>query len=122
MIEDREERGEALRPDSWLFRSHSTRIGDKEIRKVGRSEPGESLSKSQVGKIVRRAAERRGIQQRFGKRFLFHRARFRRYWKHQLRMGGVDSNLLDFMMGHTRAHSINIQLLHLLPITYLCVG
>jgi len=43
---------------------------------------------------------KRGIQQRFGKRYLFHPHGFRRYWKHQLRMGGIDSDLLDYMMGH----------------------
>ena len=70
------------------------------IRKVKRSEPSDPLSVSQIGNIVRRAAENRGIQKKFEKRYLFHPQGFRRYWKHQLRMGGVDSDLLDHMMGH----------------------
>jgi integrase/recombinase XerD len=100
MIQDRTMRGEPLQPDSWLFRSYSKRHGDKNVRKVKLSEPGLPLSVAQVGKIVRKAAEDRGIQRKFGKRYLFHPHGFRRYWKPQLRMGGVDSDLLDYMMGH----------------------
>jgi integrase/recombinase XerD len=100
MIQDRAERNEPLEPDSWLFRSYSRRHGDKDIRKVKLSERGLPLSVAQVGNIVRKAAEERGIQRKFGKRYLFHPHGFRRYWKHQLRMGGVDSDLLDYMMGH----------------------
>lgn len=101
MIKDRENRGEYLGLESWLFRSHSRWLGNRTVRKVERSEPGESLSPSQIGHIIRVAAERRGIQRRYGKRFLFHPHGFRRYWKHQLRIGGVDSDMLDYMMGHT---------------------
>ena len=100
MIQDRVERGEPLEPGSWLFRSYSRHRGDKEVRKVKLSEAGLPLSVAQVGKIVRKAAEDRGIQRKFGKRNLIHPHGFRRYWKHQLRMGGVDSDLLDYMMGH----------------------
>jgi len=100
MIKERVDRGEPLEPESWLFRSHSERISEKRIRKVKLSTPGRPLSASQAGKIVRTAAAKRGIQQRFGKRYLFHSHGFRRYWKHQLRIGGVDPDLLDYMMGH----------------------
>jgi integrase/recombinase XerD len=100
MIRERVERGEPLSPESWLFRSCSERLAGGEVRKVKLSKPGKPLSVAQVGNIVRDAAEKRGIQQRFGKRYLFHPHGFRRYWKHQLRMGGVDPDLLDYMMGH----------------------
>ena len=100
MIQERAERGEPLGSESWLFRSYSERLAEKEVRKVKLSKPGKPLSVAQVGNIVRNAAEKRGIQQRFGKRCLFHPHGFRRYWKHQLRMGGVDPGLLDYMMGH----------------------
>lgn len=100
MIQERAERGEPLSSESWLFRSYSERLAEKEVRKVKLSKPGKPLSVAQVGNIVRHAAEKRGIQQRFGKRYLFHPHGFRRYWKHQLRMGGVDLGLLDHMMGH----------------------
>ena len=104
MIKDRKERGESLGPDSWLFRSHSMWIRENVIHKVSRSTPGLPLSISQAGLIVRMLAERRGIQEKFGKRYLFHPHGFRRYWKHQLRMGGVDPVLLDYLMGHVVAY------------------
>jgi len=100
MVEDRIHRGELLSEDSWLFRSYSIRISDRIIKKVKLSTPGEPLSGSQIWKIVHDAATKRGVQKKFGKRYLFHPHGFRRYWKHQLRMGGVDPNLLDHMMGH----------------------
>jgi integrase len=100
MIRERTERGEPTIPESWLFRSHSKRLAEKKVRKIKLSEPRKPLSIAQAGKIVRDAATKRGIQQRFGKRYLFHPHGFRRYWKHQLRLGGADSNILDFMMGH----------------------
>ena len=100
MVEERTQRGEPLSDDSWLFRSHSTRLSDRIIRKVRLSTPGEPLSGSQIWKIVHDAATKRGIQKNFGKRYLFHPHGFRRYWKHQLRMGGFDPDLLDYMMGH----------------------
>jgi integrase len=104
MIKDRKDRGESLGPDSWLFRSHSRWIREKTIHKVSRSTPGMPLSTSQAGLIVRMLAERRSIQEKFGKRYLFHPHGFRRYWKHQLRMGGVDPVLLDYLMGHVVAY------------------
>ena len=99
MVEDRQERGEPLSVDSWLFRSFSVPRGYQRIRKVSLSEPGRPLSVSQAGQIVRDAAERRGIQVMYGKRHLFHPHGFRRYWKHQLR-GVMDPGLLEYMMGH----------------------
>jgi integrase len=101
MIHERYQRSEPLNHDSWLFRSTSRRFRQHVIRKVQRSTPGSSLSPSQVDNIVRRVAVKRGIQQQYGKRYLFHPHGFRRYWKHQLRMGGVNPVLLDYMIGHT---------------------
>ena len=100
MIKDRIVRGEELEPGSWLFRSHSRWFTDKKIRKVPRSTSGECLSISRAGEIVRKLAEKRGIQEQYGKRYFFHPHGFRRYWKHQLRIGGMDPVLLDYMMGH----------------------
>lgn len=63
-------------------------------------EPGGPISGSQIGKIIRRVAEKRGIQQKFGKRYIFHHHGFRRYWKHQFRMRKLNSVLLDYVMVH----------------------
>lgn len=82
MIEDRLDRGEELEQDSWLFRSHSRWFADNKIRKVSRDTRGECLSYSRAGEISRSMAEKRGIQERYGKRYLFHPHGFRRYWKH----------------------------------------
>lgn len=100
MIDERRKRGEPLDMESWLFRSKSKRLAEKKIRKIKLSEPGSPLSISQVGNIIRNAASKRGVQQKFGKRYLFHPHGFRRYWKHQMRMGRVSSDLLNYMMGH----------------------
>jgi integrase/recombinase XerD len=100
MIRDRIKRGEPPDPDSWLFRSYSLRLSEKNVRRARGSEPGGPLSIAQVGKIVRDAAAKRDVQQKFGKRYLFHPHGFQRYWKHQLRMGGVDPGLIEYMMGH----------------------
>ncbi len=104
MVKDREDRGEILGPDSWLFRSQSKWVGKNRVRKVARSTSGLCLSVSRAGEIVRSLAEKRGLQEHYGKRYLFHPHGFRRYWKHQLRMGGVDPVLLDYMMGHVVAY------------------
>ena len=104
MIQERRERGEPLDSESWLFRSNSKRFAQKKIRKIKLSKPGTPLSISQVGEMIRSSAEKRGIQQKFGKRYLFHPHGFRRYWKHQMRMGRVDPDLLDYMMGHVLAY------------------
>ena len=37
MVEDGEKRGESLKTDSWFFRSHSTWMGEKTVRKVSRA-------------------------------------------------------------------------------------
>ena len=100
MIDERRKRGEPLDQESWLFRSNSKRLAEKKIRKIRLSEPGCPVSISQVGAMIRNAASKRGIQQKFGKRYLFHPHGFRRYWKHQMRMGSASSDLLDYMMGH----------------------
>jgi hypothetical protein len=100
MLEERAKRGEDVKQDSWLFRSYSKRMGDGYVRKVRMADEGEALSPSQVREIVKSAALRIGIQERYGKRYLYHPRGFRRYWKHQLRMGGVHTELLDYMMGH----------------------
>ena len=100
MVKDRMDRGEELGPGSWLFRSQSKWVGKNMIRKVSRSTSGLCLSVSRAGEIVRGLAVKRGLQEHYGKRYLFHPHGFRRYWKHQLRMGGVDPVLLDYMMGH----------------------
>ncbi len=100
MIEDRTQRGEELDQDSWLFRSHSRWFMGDGVRKVSRSTRGDCLSIFRAGTIIRKLAMSRGLQQRYDKRYLFHPHGFRRYWKHQLRVGGVDSVLLDYMMGH----------------------
>jgi hypothetical protein len=83
MIREREQRAEPLNPDSWVFRSTSHRLDQQVIRKVQLSTPGSPLSQSQIGTIVRQVAIKRGLQQQFGKRYLFHPHGFRRYWKHQ---------------------------------------
>jgi len=100
MVRDIEDRDEDLDSDSWLFRSHSRRFTDNKVRKVARDTAGACLSVFRAGTIIRKLAKSRGIQQKYGKRYLFHPHGFRRYWKHQLRVDGVDSVLLYYMMGH----------------------
>lgn len=60
MIQERSERGELLTPESWLFRSCSERIAEREVRKVKLSKPGKPISIAQVGKTIR-AAVTKGV-------------------------------------------------------------
>jgi len=64
------------------------------------------LSERQIGRIVHRAAENTGIQERtetkLGRSWhLVHPHVFRKYWKRQMKLGGIkDPEILNFMMGH----------------------
>jgi len=58
MIKDREDRGESLSPDSWLFRSHSKWIREKTILKEGSEiiinflQTTDSMIEKNIGKIT----------------------------------------------------------------------
>lgn len=64
------------------------------------------LSRRQIGRIVDEAATKAGIQDetttRLGERWhLVHPETFRKYWRRQMKTGGVkDSDLLDHVMGY----------------------
>ena len=64
------------------------------------------ITERQMGRIVNEAADDAGIQKRIqtrlGNRFMHtvYPNVFRRYWKHQMRQGGVDGDVLDFLMGN----------------------
>jgi len=63
------------------------------------------LSQRQMGRIVDRAAREIGIQKdmetRLGRKMLLvHPHTFRKYWKHQVREPLLDSDLVNYMMGH----------------------
>jgi integrase len=70
-----------------------------------------SLSERQIGRVVDEAAKTVGIQETKEtalKRFshFVHPHVFRRYWKRQMKHGGVkDPDLLNFMMGHKLAYA-----------------
>jgi len=104
MLRERRDRGEAITGESWLFRSHSQKIATMRIRKVRLSTTGQPISIAQASAIVRHAANVMGIQEKTGKRYLYHPHGFRRYWKHQMRMGGADPDLLEYMMGHAQPY------------------
>jgi integrase len=74
----------------WVFRSQKTEL---------------SVSVRQIERIISDAAEKVGVQRKFqtkiGSKYEVHPHVFRRYWKHQMRQGGVtDETLLDYMLGH----------------------
>lgn len=74
----------------WLFRSQKTDA---------------AVSVRQIERIIADAAEKVGIQRKIrtkiGSKYEVHPHIFRRYWKHQMRQGGVtDETLLNYMLGH----------------------
>lgn len=111
MIRERKKRGEHVTDESPLFRSYSIKSGSSGSKKIGYSKPGWPLTTAAAGWIIREAAEQAGIQQKNMKRYLFHPHGFRRYWKHQTRMGGMGENLLDYMLGHTLPYGGGIRFL-----------
>jgi hypothetical protein len=116
MVKQRQDRGETIDDDSWLFRGQGrvvTRADGKVIRsgKIRFAMRGRPIAPTTIINIFYAAADQVGIQNRKiiglsknGKtRFHYemHPHAFRRWWKRQLRQGGVvDSELLNYMMGH----------------------
>ena len=106
--------GEDLTRDSWLFPARSRLVGFKENGQpiciwLRPGETGPPLTTTGIHRIVVSTAKRAGLDRiRFGPRL--HGARttsheihphtFRRWWKFQMRRGGViDNLLLEHMMG-----------------------
>lgn len=64
------------------------------------------LSRRTMGRVVDEAATKAGIQEetptKLGEAWhLVHPETFRKYWRHQMKQGGVkDSDLLDYIMGY----------------------
>lgn len=64
------------------------------------------ITDRQMGRMVDEAATKTGIQEeietKLGRAWhLVHPNVFRKYWKHQMKLGGItDPDLLNFMMGH----------------------
>jgi len=111
MIRQRSEWGEKVADDSPLFRSYNKSRGCTDgIRRIRRSQPGESLTASSFEEILKLAAEDAGVQKyeltKLGMRWAQVNTRgFRRYFKHRMREGGVqDEALLDFLIGHKVAY------------------
>src|SRR5207245_588375 len=116
MIKQRQDRGETIDDDSWLFRGQGrvvTRLDGKIIRagKTRFNMRGRPISGARIKDIFYASAADAGIQNKKiiglskgGKtRFHYemHPHAFRRWWKQKLRHGGVvDSELLNYMMGH----------------------
>jgi hypothetical protein len=114
MIRERIDAGEAINDDSWLFRSYSRRVGPG-FRRIAQSERGPALTSETCNDLIKEAAERAGIQVKMdiGKsvigqqkvKYEIQAHAFRRAWKSAIRKGGVvDSELLDFMLGHELAY------------------
>lgn len=105
MLRERKKRGERVNENSPLFRSYAVKNLPGPPEKVDYSRPGIPLSVSAAGEIVREAADKAGVQEKHGKRYLFHPHGFRRFWKHQMRKGGVDPTLMKYMMGQDIPYS-----------------
>src|SRR5207245_3085600 len=113
--------GEQINGDSWLFRSRGrfdnryASDGRPIWKKVLDSEPSVPLKISAIRYRVFVVAKRAGLDwtrsRLVGYNSVSHEIHphvFRRFWKLQMRKGGVvDSDLLDYMMGHH-----NLRLMH----------
>src|SRR2546422_7526810 len=126
MLEDRRKAGEKLIDESPLFRSYSDvneRLVDERqfpVRRLRADARAPAMTKHAIHQRVIVLADRAGVQRsqpwprmtdhlgRPAQRHDIHPHAFRRFWKFQMRKGGVnDSALLEFMMGHR-----NMRLLH----------
>jgi integrase len=114
-IRDRRRKGERINRESWLFRSfcrldHYGADGRPIIVRVKDDQPSPPIGNTTIHNRVITMAKRAGIDRiREGARVHGSRAYtheihphiFRRWWKFQMRKGGViDSDLLAYMMGH----------------------
>lgn len=107
-LENRRKAGEKLTSESWLFRSRV--VGKTKVTfSDSRVSP---IKQCYLNQVVKRAAERTGIQSKVkGRRSAIGSARHsvhahsgRLYYKTQMRLAGVDVELRDFMMGHKVAY------------------
>src|SRR2546422_6240494 len=119
MIKQRRDIGEPIDDDSWLFKivarwTPATKYKAAHPVNVDPKQRGEGLSGPGLTHIIHKAAINAGIQAyrlgpvpggRWGGSIRFYEVyphMFRRYWKHQMREGGVrDNDLLKYMMGQT---------------------
>jgi len=104
MLKKREADGELISDDSWLFRSYAV-AGEGIPVKIRKSDPGLPISTRGIQSIVKRAAERAGIQRTIGEygkpySLYIHPHEFRRSYKERLTEARVDPLLRDFFMGH----------------------
>jgi integrase len=115
MMNHREQAGEPIDDESFLFRSNSVgwlKVGDKLVRggAAHRDEKGKPLDTTTIGVIMRKAATDGGVPINpvvpkpilpHWNRFELHPHAFRRWWKNMMRRGGItDPLLLDFILGH----------------------
>jgi integrase len=115
MMSQREQAGEPIDDESFLFRSLSLgwqKVGDKLVfgGAAHRYDRGKPLDTTTVGVIMRNAATSGGVplQKMHSKpdfplwtRYEIHPHAFRRWWKNMMRRGGVtDPAFLDFILGH----------------------
>jgi integrase len=115
MMSRREQAGEPIDDESFLFRSSSLgwqKVGDKLVfgGAAHRYERGKPLDTTTVGLIMRNAATSGGVPLKklsskpdfpLWTRYEIHPHAFRRWWKNMMRRGGVtDPAFLDFVLGH----------------------
>lgn len=107
-LEEREQAGEKVTSESWLFRSRvvgKAKITFSDSRVV-------PIKRCYLNQVVKRAAVKVGIQSTIrGRRDSIASARStvhahtgREYFKRQMRLSGVDPELRQFMMAHKLAY------------------
>ena len=115
--------GEKITSDSWLFPAFCRQVGVRETDNhpllvwIKPGEAGPAITPSGIHRIVVANAKKAGIdrvrynQRLVGRRTTSHKVHphtLRRWWKFQMRRGGViDSALLEHMLGQR-----NVKLLH----------
>jgi integrase len=108
MMKQRMEWGEPLDDESWLFRSYRTfQPGTRNPIPLAKNSKSAPLGRGKLNLIIRRAAERTGIQKAVRRlkdnksQHEIHLHAFRRYWKYQMRKAGInDDEFLNYIMGH----------------------
>jgi integrase len=119
MMRQREQAGEPIDDESFLFRSLSLgwqKVGDKLVfgGAAHRYDRGKHLDTTTVGVIMRNACNAGGVplNKQASKpnfplwtRYEIHPHAFRRWWKNMMRRGGItDPAFLDFILGHSEPY------------------
>ena len=101
MFEERMRQGEALTPESWVFRSNLKSVGFQGCKGVYRGKPRPLTGRNANNQIVHKAAEAAGLidTSTRKKRYRIHAHSLRKFFFNAL-IGQVDDIIREYLMNH----------------------